>query len=516
MKTTRKLLAAILAMVMVLCILPLTVSAAENVYVLDAKEHLEPMEKGTKADGDTAVVGQDGYFTIHFSGNTAIDESSKEFADGYTSNQRLNFAGKAQVKPNGTTKNVVEFTTEGPAVVKVWWVQAGEDNRQMGIFDAEGELVTQTEGTWEKNQPYFSTLEIAEAGKYFLGGVENKNYIFRIEVVVTAADAPQEPTVATVEDGKYVIACGDLTFAALAEDKGYGYPVAGSASALTDADYVTITNVADGQFTMQDCFGRYIYMKGSYNSFNVSAEMPTEGYLWVLEETEGGLMLKNVEKEKYLAYSEQYSSWGCYAEVTANFVLTVTAAVTEEPAKELTALLKFADADFYPATAGVCPTVITGPGTYTLSIENITATFGCGLDMAYMLYIEVADGYEALKDMVISDVKVVVDGEEIAVNQDFVWTYESLNTEFLPTGAYCIELYNALGYSGAGYGAAIDPNIFADESIVITFTMTDPNASVEPEPGPDDNQPTGDAIFAVLAIFAASGMGLTAVVSKKR
>ena len=146
-------------------------------------------------------------------------------------------------------------------------------------------------------------------------------------IVVTTPDAPAEPV--AVEDGKYVIACGDLTFAALAEDKGYGYPVAGSASALTDADYVTITNVADGQFTMQDCFGRYIYMKGSYNSFNVSAEMPTEGYLWVLEETEGGLMLKNVEKEKYLAYSEQYSSWGCYAEVTANFVLTVTAA--EEP-----------------------------------------------------------------------------------------------------------------------------------------------------------------------------------------
>ena len=119
MKLTQKLLCAILALVMVVCILPLSASAAEKTYVLDAKAHLSPMPEKTKADGDTEVVGPDGYFTIHFSEKTKIDESEKTFEDGYESNQRLNFAGKAQVKPNGTTKNVVEFTTEGPATVKI-------------------------------------------------------------------------------------------------------------------------------------------------------------------------------------------------------------------------------------------------------------------------------------------------------------------------------------------------------------------------------------------------------------
>ena len=189
MKLTRKLLAAVLAIVMVICILPLAVSAAENVYVLDAKAHLTPMPEQTKADGDTEVVGPDGYFTIHYSEKTKIDESEKKWDDGYESNQRLNFNGKAQVKPNGTTKNVVEFTTEGPATVKIWWVEAGDDNRQMGIFNAEGELVTQTNDTVDKNKPCFSTLEIPAAGKYFIGGVTNKNYIFKLEVVVEGADS---------------------------------------------------------------------------------------------------------------------------------------------------------------------------------------------------------------------------------------------------------------------------------------------------------------------------------------
>ncbi len=327
MKLTQKLLCAILAMVMVVCILPLSASAAEKTYVLDAKAHLSPMPEKTKADGDTEVVGPDGYFTIHFSEKTKIDESEKTFEDGYESNQRLNFAGKAQVKPNGTTKNVVEFTTEGPAQVKIWWVEAGEDNRQMGIFNAEGELLTQTDVTLEKNKPTMSTLQIAEAGKYFLGGVTNKNYIFKIEVTVAAAEAPAAPT--AVEDGQYILSWGDLTFGALPADKGYGYPAAGSLTASASTDVVTIKNTADGKFTITDSLGRLVYMKGDYNSFNVGET--TEGHEWVLEEAgEGVFYLKNVEKGKYVSYSEQYSSWGCYADKADSGKLTLTAVKNDD------------------------------------------------------------------------------------------------------------------------------------------------------------------------------------------
>ena len=39
---------------------------------------------------------------------------------------------------------------------------------------------------------------------------------------------------------------------------------------------------------------------------------------------------------------------------------------------------------------------------------------------------------------------------------------------------------------------------------------------IDPVPTPNPNPGTGDAIFAVLSILAVSGMGITAVASKKR
>ena len=152
-----------------------------------------------------------------------------------------------------------------------------------------------------------------------------------ITFTVVAEAGEVIPTVPTVEDGRYVIAWGNLTFAAIEEDKPYGYAPAGDVNNLVDTDYVTITNVGDGQFTIQDSYGRYLYMKGTYNSFNLSDELPTEGYLWVLEEAAGGFYIKNVDKEKYIAYSEQYTTWGCYADISATSLVTITAAADENP-----------------------------------------------------------------------------------------------------------------------------------------------------------------------------------------
>ena len=144
------------------------------------------------------------------------------------------------------------------------------------------------------------------------------------------APSGEEPSDPTLADGKYVIAWNGLTFAAIEEGKAYGYAPAGDVNNLVETDYITITNVADGQFTMQDCYGRYLYMKGTYNSFNLSAELPESGHLWVLEQAEGGVYVKNVEKEKYISYSEQYITWGCYASTYASGVVTITE-VEEEP-----------------------------------------------------------------------------------------------------------------------------------------------------------------------------------------
>ncbi|MFQ8902486.1 MAG: hypothetical protein ACLR7D_12030 [Lachnospira eligens] len=82
-------------------------------------------------------------------------------------------------------KNFVSFKTEGTAKVKIYWVEGGTDNRQMAIFNSTGDVVTKTEVTAAKNDPVVSTLELADAGTYYLGGLENNNYIFKVVVTDT-------------------------------------------------------------------------------------------------------------------------------------------------------------------------------------------------------------------------------------------------------------------------------------------------------------------------------------------
>ncbi len=211
----------------------------------------------------------------------------------------------------------------------------GDGTHNMEVF-VNGDA-TKIHSNWD-NDGAFIKLTVAEGDVltikvYFdFPGAGTISFTSDFDAGEQGGEDPVLPTVISIADGKYVISWNGLTFAALAEDKGYGYAPAGDVNALTDADYITIVNVGDGKFTMQDCYGRYIYMAGSYNSFNVSAEMPAEGYLWTLEEAEGGYMLKNVEKEKYVAYSEGYSTWGSYpTDKSEPGILTFTAVVESDP-----------------------------------------------------------------------------------------------------------------------------------------------------------------------------------------
>ena len=161
-------------------------AADSNTYVLDAEKELTAFAAGEKAAGDTAEAGS--YFTILWSEKSKVDSSSKTWADGYSSGQRINFGGKATAAGNS-----VMFKTTGPATVKIWWVQGGDDNREMGILNGEGEVVIQTSGTYTKNDPYLSTLEVAEAGTYYLGGVSGNNYIFKVEVTAGGGAVERTP-----------------------------------------------------------------------------------------------------------------------------------------------------------------------------------------------------------------------------------------------------------------------------------------------------------------------------------
>ncbi len=145
----------------------------------------------------------------------------------------------------------------------------------------------------------------------------------------------------SIEDGTYVILSGNLTMSSLGEDKGYGYPTAtevtvadGTVSGHKIADVLTIKNV-DGGITIQDAYGRYFYLKGTYNSFNVSAEAPEAGHIWEVLKNGDNYLIVNAMNKKTLAYDSGYTSWGAYPELgaTHNYLLAIVPATapSEDP-----------------------------------------------------------------------------------------------------------------------------------------------------------------------------------------
>ncbi|MDE6561147.1 MAG: hypothetical protein K2K75_07190 [Muribaculaceae bacterium] len=105
----------------------------------------------------------------------------------------------------------------------------------------------------------------------------------------------------------------------VAADKGYGYlpsvDMTVENGIVTNAD---ITNaytfeVTQGGYYIKDSFGRYLYQSGTYNSFNVSADMPEEGAVWtVTEDANGNVTIANPAVGKWIQYDGGYNSWGSY------------------------------------------------------------------------------------------------------------------------------------------------------------------------------------------------------------
>ena len=173
-------------------------------YVLDAAD-LAQFTNGAKKDGEEQSAGTDDYFTILWSSKSKVDGSNKSFEDGTTLTQRINLGGKLDVTNN---KNGVSFKTTGAAEVKVYWVEGGDDNRQMALLTGSGTVVAKTGETLAKNATCISVLKVTEAGTYYLGGLENNNYIFKVIVTETTGgtEKPARADWSTVENPEIISA----------------------------------------------------------------------------------------------------------------------------------------------------------------------------------------------------------------------------------------------------------------------------------------------------------------------
>ena len=165
----------------------------EGTYTLEASA-LAGISSGSLADGEVRVV--DGVFECHLSKKYATNDGQKKtFPDDYYGTVRMNFGGKTEINSDANPdmiKNGIVFTTTEATTVTVWWVEGGDDHRQIALYDMKGEIKVQSdEQTLAKNSPCITTFTV-EAGTYILGNVINTNYMFKVVVVVgTPAVEPE-------------------------------------------------------------------------------------------------------------------------------------------------------------------------------------------------------------------------------------------------------------------------------------------------------------------------------------
>lgn len=110
----------------------------------------------------------------------------------------------------------------------------------------------------------------------------------------------------------------------LNETYTYGYLNSGTIDELTDVikikstydDSFVFTENGSG-YTIQDCYGRYMYQSGSYNTFNVS----TEPSVWTVEAQEDGTF-KIANNGYFIQWGDgTYTTFGVYTEKKDNTVL---------------------------------------------------------------------------------------------------------------------------------------------------------------------------------------------------
>lgn len=133
--------------------------------------------------------------------------------------------------------------------------------------------------------------------------------------------------VTSIVDGTYVFAANTsgtsyVIAKSLETTKNYGYLSVSDGTEENGYISATVDNeftfkAVDGGYTIQDNNGRYYYMKDSYNSFNVDANMPSSGAVWdVSFNSDGTVNITNIEKGKTIQYSSQYTSFGAYPDIS--------------------------------------------------------------------------------------------------------------------------------------------------------------------------------------------------------
>ena len=142
------------------------------------------------------------------------------------------------------------------------------------------------------------------------------------DVVVDPVQTVSYTKATAISDGSYLIvanADGALKAATPISGKAYGYLNVVDATATNDVIAMEAGNeftftAVDGGYTIQQADGKYLYMKGTYNSFNLSDARVDGDVFTVDANADGTFKITNVAMGKYFQYSTKYTSYGAYTD----------------------------------------------------------------------------------------------------------------------------------------------------------------------------------------------------------
>ena len=210
-----------------------------------------------------------------------------------------------------STLNLVDVEVEDPAnpgstvTEKRPWLKVTPSSGEAGEF----EIVFSADA---------AELDRADTVSFICGTAEQQ------VIVNQPGDPALAPQYPAVEAGEYWIMVNTGTDEEpvwkVAKPVGasdtYGYLycdnaiVDGDVLSSTAANVFTLTASGDG-FTIQDASGRYYYMTGTYDSFNVTTDASQSGNIWTVEQTgDQAFTVINAGNGKKMQYDPKYSSFG--------------------------------------------------------------------------------------------------------------------------------------------------------------------------------------------------------------
>lgn len=210
----------------------------------------------------------------------------------------------------GTTFTSPKFTKETTAAVKF-----SSNNEKVATVNAEGVIALGTE-----EGEAVITAESAENDVYAAGKATCTIYVWHYVTYkkATAVESGKKYLIVAQRDNKTYYAMPQK------ETANYGYLQTQSKEGTLDElkiessydDNFVFTSFEDG-YSIQDCYGRYLYMDAEHAAFQLGKEAAA----WSVEKSENGtFMLTN--NGKYIQFGDgTYTSFGAYAEKMDKTVL---------------------------------------------------------------------------------------------------------------------------------------------------------------------------------------------------